>query len=98
MTVSGISGVTQGSSRRPATRPPRLPEWKSLAAALLLSAAILVVFRGAYWRPFDDQGQESAASFHAYGFQLLAPGLEDRPSHPLSAAWAQTTTARARSL
>jgi len=35
---------------------------------LALAAAVLAVYREVYWRPFDDEAQESLASFHAFGF------------------------------
>ncbi|HYM13649.1 MAG TPA: hypothetical protein VEU62_23115 [Bryobacterales bacterium] len=53
---------------------------RRLLAALLLAAGVLAAFHRVYWRPFDNTGQESVASFHAYGFAAAsAVGLWPDP-------------------
>ncbi len=51
-----------------------------LVVALVASALILASERRTYWRPFDDDPQESLVSYHAFGFAAAnGAGLAPNP-------------------
>ncbi len=69
-------------------------DWKSLGVTLLIAAAVLVVHRRTFWRPFDDTPQESLASFHAYGL-AAASGVHLWPN-PIVARDVDVTQSQVR--